>query len=908
MKLTKMLVKANNEPTAVMVTDGDTSYPILLEGLHLKVVFDSLIESGYEFCGLPFDFRKDGMTLDQLPRESYSLTQSEELEMFDMLENERYTNDELKARVVKAKVNYLKEPETNYTITTRDAFIRFLKAFNPDDTFSSFQPVNSFVSPDARFTLEEYFAEENQVYIEKLNRYRQFNYTRWVNFLNWTGKDFNDYKDVIRFYFQWGLDGLNLPLIAAKEQMLAADEDLSFVTADDKQSVMFVRREIGLVDRNGTILLPEGVDNNTKFTPVYATEYVNNLKAGLAKNETAILELKTYRYELYLYKEGLDETIKISPSKIQIRGRMYSPLRVYPNGLSMPAADLDLWTKDKLDLLAEDAYMYALARDTIHRRIAPCTASSAKALSFLGLSKRGIIMHMLKKLGADKEQKLEDGMVLQAIADTTVDSYVEGSLPDGNEKEYLDSILDGTVNVDSIATALQALSQHSVTRIYNQIYAMHKIFGIPLDDIQTKIFAMGEEDSFTVSNSRGYTFEFKQPINRDLFKAYYKDIQDYRIRAASTAYEYIFITEAYREMGTLEAKRHVGINGYVVNARSATVKMLINVIKDEYEKVISRIPNEIEQNKWRKDADYFAATKYFEVGLKGSITFPQKLGGEVKYMEQDFVNRVAKTLVPECDILTAVCEGNELYGEFRYFFVNAYVSADFVVPIKNQNILQMDFAVAWPEWDEVMLSKLYAKSAITTNHQALELYACSNNYTITEHVFGDETTLYNYYLQGQQFVSALKEGEPFKAVPHPTEYLYPGVYGQETEEEELPASIGKPKMEVAPLEVLKLADHMDMFDVEGNKDEKPGFKQYVGLSSEAFWNSNTPREALEKTVDMSVHILNVVLPDKFFMDGQGPYDYRDITKFTVEGYPVKHMYGRIYLVRDTGGRYYTVEV
>ena len=52
-------LRIDGNENSVMIKDGEIQYPVFMESLHAEEIFSNLLSSGYKFCGLPFDFRKD---------------------------------------------------------------------------------------------------------------------------------------------------------------------------------------------------------------------------------------------------------------------------------------------------------------------------------------------------------------------------------------------------------------------------------------------------------------------------------------------------------------------------------------------------------------------------------------------------------------------------------------------------------------------------------------------------------------------------------------------------------------------------------------------------------------------------------------------------------------------------------
>lgn len=912
MEVIKRLTNASRQ-TAYIINDGNETYPIFEESLHSKLIFDQLTQSGYEFCSLPFGFKRDGKAITDMPAEPWNVTPAEESDMYDLLDADMYTTQELMGMVTEEQSLYLPEPETAYTITTREAFLEFLQLFNGEDAFAEFRPVNSFVHPEARFTFEEYRDPANKEYVDILSRYRTYNFHRWQRLLAWMNTPLQSYDDILRNYFKWGVDGLYLPIVSEHENQLSVPE-FTVLSSEDRWSSLFYEKEIGLVDNNGTILTPPGSEG-IRWDFTYSKEAMQNKMSTLRPNEVTVTKLKTPTKQTCIVKDGKDISIHITESSVYVSKNYYPTLRMYPNGFNMPPALPKDCIPSRFKEMADDAYMHALASDTIKRRVAPCSASSAKALELVGMSKHCILNYIVNMIDFSKDQS-EDG--LTEITWNDVNRYCNGEVEEGALKDYLDGIVNGTYNIDSIKAAQDAISQYSAASVYEQIYAMHKIFGISIDDIKQKINAMGEDDSFTVTSDKGYYFKFTQPMNRDLFTAFNLDVQNYRVQAANEAVEWIYVLQAARELGSVDADRHVAMTCYSVNRMRSNVKMLCNVLEDKYEaEVRSKLTNELEIASWLKDSMYFVGCRYFEAALKGTITYPAKLGGRVETVSQDMRDQLVKTLEYKADMLSAICEGNVSGGEFHFFFANAYVTPFYVIPIKNHMIEQIDFAAAWRDYsnNDAALNTLYARHAIPmTGFTAWENWAVDPEYELTEHAGFGDTDMYGYYTRSVEWCANLANDIVYKAVPHPMEYLYPYLYGKDEEEdtEFLPQGqerTAPPKFSVTAMKTLTMKDFEKVLDISGSLGDNVKFKPFTGLTSDDFYNIDTPIKALNTQVPIGKRGINVIMPDKFCFSDGVIHDYSEIPNYANDTeVSILNVQGREYIVRDYRGTYYRVEV
>ena len=74
MKIVKRLrINGAADVNAVLLNDEGEEYPVFLDSLHNTIIFPTLLSSGYVLAALPYGFVKDGVSLDSLPEESYTV-------------------------------------------------------------------------------------------------------------------------------------------------------------------------------------------------------------------------------------------------------------------------------------------------------------------------------------------------------------------------------------------------------------------------------------------------------------------------------------------------------------------------------------------------------------------------------------------------------------------------------------------------------------------------------------------------------------------------------------------------------------------------------------------------------------------------------------------------------------------
>ena len=916
----RLRMTGNEDVTAALIKDGDLEYPVFLESLLNTVICDELINSGWQLCGLPYDFRKGGIKFKDLPVEDFNPTTAEEQDMWDSI-GDKLSSEELKERMSEAAIEYLEMPPAEYTINTREELLKYLDTAEYVSLDNDFLPINYFVHPTALFTFEEYTSGQYSRYIEIMSRRRRMSYTKFNMLISWgfqhgLNKNFSAI-DFLDFYYQWGIDGLNMPIINKKRETRYRILDPVDFPLEKMHQQFIYRHELGLVDKTGTILVPEETQG-LKWEPkidnqqAYEEKYIH-----LKDNDTAIVDLVCKSTSESTVLEGLQATIQYDYNIILVGSMRLPNIYVYSNDSSNKPISPDYWNPSQYDKLRDICYLRALAQTAIKRCITPCNASSFKALTLSGCSPYSALVYYVLNERLDKA-KIDDGSGRVALGDEgmptitlfDVDKYIEGKQLDSDKYDVLDNFVKGITNIGHTYDGIRAESEYSADSIYEELYVIHYILGISLDELYEKITNIGEEE-FLVFTGNGYSHKLALPKLTLRLDGYHSDLDTYRDDAVRDAYEYIYVTKIAREMGTVDAKRHVAFECLMFTKNNKT-KELLNKLKDMF---IQRIENNViglqKQNMFRKRTDEFTVSRFFEAGIKGTVTFPKQMGGEVVQL-QPSEHMLFKSHLETCIESTVVyCDTNvEQDGCFRRFCVNAYITPEYIIPTSNTSIPESSFIALWRDFsaNPAVHAKLVEKGVISSNHVAWENRYYTEKLCLVD-MLSDRTLVY-YNDNANKYRLSVAETEEFLSAPHPLEYLSPGVFKEDEDEIRETGTVkvreGAPNYAVGEAYVRTTQDYDFLLDVSGiDANSNTGFTLFKGYDADDFYMIHDVLKTVLATTD---NYITVFAPMKFYTKETGTVDFTEIANLDPQKYPVKNIRGRKYVLRDIKGKYWEVTI
>lgn len=235
MTIIKKLLKRDGQLYGALINDNGTEYPIPWMGLLSTDIYEDLKKSGYTLVDAEkAEFTKDGVSIFTLPvlSENWQPADDSEASIFDNFFDmyELVPKAKLFREQVRPITNVERNTNHNYTIKTREEFLKYLNTIGTGIPDSDFLPINYFVAPEARFTLEELATNQTaQFHMYTLERRRQFSWERFKNLRAWlianyfNGSTNVSATDIKSAYNSWDLDGVFMPYSASDTKMTNMD-------------------------------------------------------------------------------------------------------------------------------------------------------------------------------------------------------------------------------------------------------------------------------------------------------------------------------------------------------------------------------------------------------------------------------------------------------------------------------------------------------------------------------------------------------------------------------------------------------------------------------------------------------------------------------------------------------------
>lgn len=904
----------DTKPTAVLINDQGEEYPVFLETLTNTVYFPLLIESGYQFIGFPYQFKKDGVPLNELPVEDYVPTDTELEGMYNSI-GAPMSHDELKASISEEEIVGIATPPTHYTITTREEFLEYLDTIKGVSLIDDYMPINYFVSPAARFTPEEFLSEKFTPYVQILNQRRVMSYPKFMKLFNWL-KQFglNDNAtemDMLDAYFAWGMDGISTPVIAKRREQRP-----NALTGNSNAPVASYRWTQGFIDSNGNLLTPESLSGIRWELPSSSPSYVSDVTASLGIGDTIVQAFRCKIPTEVTVMEGASYTLHYNADSAVIFMRLCNSLCVesivnagtIPLRLAMP--------RNKQEFV-DHCYMEALAKFLYEKRRCKAAVSSYKALTVCGANPHTALDYVATYDGAYRSsnsgKETDDTIRLDS---EDIKNYLNGVTVDEPVKDYLDGVLNGTVNIDKLSIAKRSEAQVNTTSVYNEIYALHYVFGIPLPEIYRRFSSITENDEVLVFEAKGLKHTVQVSPLKYSLNGYLTDIQNYDLINAERCTAFTYIVNVAREIGNDEHKRHVGIEFYMV-LRRGRVNDLIDKLVHMYEEAIDfSVAKAKEAAQLRKLKYMFALSRYFEAALKGTITMPEKVGGKVINLQFEEQQQYAAGLQKKIENLTAFCSytvqgASENTISFNLYCVNAYVTPEYVVPRKGFKIHEASFLALWNDYsysNPQVHAQLIGVGAINQRFRAWSTRYEAEQF-ITRNIFdglGEDTLTY-YASKSAKEQNDWPRDLEFTCVEHPIEYLFPGIEHDETRETKIAPRDGAPTVRIGGNRELEYEDMKFVIypEVEDTVEEQY-IRQFTGFSAEAF---DICPDILSKipsgdNCDLMVEVNN----ESIYIPAQERYiNFSQITEI-LNDYDIVHVYDRTYLFRSLDGKLWEVRI
>lgn len=908
------LYTRNSTPFAVLLQDKEEHYPVFLETLTNTVVCDALIESGWQLCGLPYDFRKDGRKLESLPTEEWNPSLDEEQEMWDLI-GDALSQSELKERITESPDLFISMPTGQYTINTREEFLAYLYAVESTELLDDFLPINYFVHPSALFDYEEYVDISNSRYISIMENRRTMSLPKFEKMITWAlhnglKKDFEPI-DLVEFYFQWGIDGLNLPVISkAREQrhiVLGAPQ----VTPDQVDSVVTREREIGLLTKGGEFIVPEQAQGK-RWSPKDSDSVITEKRRDMAINEVIAVELQCKAPEEIIVLETLKCTIQFNTTRLMVGSKKQRTIAARSFERAGSFVHTRFWNPAKWDAMKEDMYLKSIADTLVDKLTVKADVSSYRALLESGCSPLSALQRIYTSLSLGEVDAInQEESVALDYEDLQV--YLQDAFLPQERVDVIEAIMSGETNIDKTNLGARADMNADSSRYYKDFYAAYSVLGISPEDIHKQVMSVNKTTEVLEfgTDDQKLIIELKRIDNK--FKNFKADKRAYKQQQAEEADELLYVTCVARELGSEKAKKHVAISTYCV-VKDSTVKMMLDELGEIFqEEVRDNVIGDRMQAMYFGSTMVWACGAFFDFALKGITKFPDEMGGRVISCDPKKRVEYIRYLRENIEDTVSLCDTNTyVYDKksyWRRYCVNAVITVDEVMPRKGYNIPETSFAAVWNDFSNrpEMLEKL-----VRLGHIPNRSFVCWDRrfYTnsLCEHELG-VTGMDFYYENSENERRAYPKDKEFVAVTHPLFYRYPKL--DDGSEEEVatinPPRDGAPLFRIGEARILTEESSKKLEELKDLEiKDAPGFKRFFGLDSDDFFFTkgnvsypNNKRGQSTITITDATH---------FYTEEGGIKEFIEIENIDRDKYPVTNVRGRKYIICDSLGELWEVTI
>lgn len=270
MKILKS-IKENGNIIGYQVEDSDFVLSICKKALYLDMYIEPLTQAGYKYYSYEADDIEDPEGTPISTYESIDRSEIEDIEWFasiDLAESSALSDTEASKYYTFRQESAVEfKREDSYEINTREEFIQYLEELRYSLYSVSYstdnRPINSFVNPDALFTIEE-VSKDSRIHeyfelIIKRHHMRSYkDYEILVEWLQNKGVLNNPNPSTAEFlnaYYAWGPEGIK-DMCSKYELKLSVDGIFNFMkdplASDGSMSYILANRESKVVVIDGS--------------------------------------------------------------------------------------------------------------------------------------------------------------------------------------------------------------------------------------------------------------------------------------------------------------------------------------------------------------------------------------------------------------------------------------------------------------------------------------------------------------------------------------------------------------------------------------------------------------------------------------------------------------------------------
>lgn len=913
----------------VLVDDSGVTYPLFRDALLSVKFFPVMLENGYVLTELPCTFEKNGVSIDDLPIEDYTPDGITTTEMYNNI-GTRVPMDTLKQHL-RPKKTMLAMPPADYTITTREEFLKYLDGVANYTLPEDFLPINYFVAPAARFNLDEYLSTSTARYRHIMENRRKMTLHKFDKLFNWLKKfgltDSASTMDVLDAYFAWGIDGLSIEYINRTRR---STKFRLTVNPNHRNEFPVTTSTVGFIDGRGSILPPLNKRDIIWNLPTKDPSYLQSVTSGMDIDQTIVTKLTCNAEEdlTTLAAVGVDFTYS---DRIITYGRQHmATITIIDPADSNRTMPLSSMLPSRRGELNTELTLRAMAKYIADNRVLNYDSSSYKVLQCAGLTPTKAIEYIALQAGltnTERRDSDDSGDLNIVVTEDIITKYFNGEDIDPEAAAYIEQVIEGSINIDDIASAKEMQSRINAQSIYEELYAVHYVFDISLEDMYRQIVegVNSNEICFTNGTLKHSISMAKVDLVR---KAALRDLRNYDIASANRCRLITYVTQIAREVGPDNDRRHVGFEMLIANVR-ACEGVLSNLRKEVTELVEMNVIDAKRREELMRFINTIVYRQLFEIVLNGTVSYPaelQKAKRNATAYEAQFCRKYVDTRIESNPAYCSVNFETVTNGfSTTCYCVNAYITPYYVIPKQGFNIHESAFWALWKNLHDSnpsMYARMISEGVIPQGFQAWTLrymQGALKQRDVDEQDMNDSLLKYN--ADSVSYVNNYPKSKTFLPFLNPIERDYPLLVAPDdlddysdimewylsTAEECAPRE-GAPVVRLGVHGTRTFNDYKDIITPQliDVSDPDQFLRPFRGYTAEAFifcpdLLAKHPDES-KKRVMIYGYSDTIYLPEE-----NRQIDFRRINEL-LNDYAVVNTYGRNYLILAQDGQLWEARV
>lgn len=349
-------IKDNETIVGYRVEDGTFVLPLCKKALYLDMYIEPLIAAGYKYYGYDADTIEDstGTPISQLPAVPLSEQDDMEWAASINLADQTALSDAEASRYYSYRETSVIHfrTEESYDINTREELVQYLlgleRALFSANFSTDCRPLNSFVAPDALFTINELANDPDvrRYFGIIIKRHRVRNYKAYQSLVQWLmdkGVLKNDKPSVSEFlsaYYAWGPEGIKDKCTDFKLKLgvdgvfgfmkdpLHSGDAIAYMTAnrvakavviDGNDTMHFIKEHENISNISDVKEFSRSRIAVTSNDSLFSIRRRNsNGKKYLAIGKTMVSDVSDRLYFTLVTEDGYTYTYKVAHNKIKI--------------------------------------------------------------------------------------------------------------------------------------------------------------------------------------------------------------------------------------------------------------------------------------------------------------------------------------------------------------------------------------------------------------------------------------------------------------------------------------------------------------------------------------------------------------------------------------------------------------